>query len=69
MGVKLTSLVTVLNVKMGKVTETLDLPVQGSLDKVDGGKDAIRDNSGIVSGLYAVNQSFCQFRRDSLRIK
>lgn len=68
MGVKLTSLVTALNVKMGEVTETLDLPVEGSLDKVDGGKDTIRDDSGIVSGLYAVDQSFCQFRRDS-RIK
>lgn len=50
-GVKLTSLVTALNVKMGEVTETLDLPVEGSLDKVDGGKDTIRDDSGIVSGL------------------
>lgn len=59
MGVKLTSLVTALNVKMGEVTETLDLPVEGSLDKVDGGKDTIRDYSGIVSGLYAVDQSFC----------
>lgn len=58
-GVKLTSLVTALNVKMGEVTETLDLPVEGSLDKVDGGKDTIRDDSGIVSGLYAVDQSFC----------
>lgn len=69
MGVKLTSLVTALNVKMGEVTETLDLPVEGSLDKVDGGKDTIRDDSGIVSGLYAVDQSFCQLRRDSSRIK
>lgn len=68
-GVQFTSLVTLLNVKMGKVTETLDLPVERSLDKVDGGKNTIRDDSGIVSGFYAVSQPFCHFRRDSVSSK
>lgn len=69
MGVKFTSFITALNVKMGEVTETLDLPIERSLDKVDGGKNTIRDDSGIVSGFYAVNQPFCHFRRDSVSSK
>jgi hypothetical protein len=50
MGIKLSSLVASLDVQLGEVPETLDLPVQGSLDKVGGSDRAIGDNTSVVAG-------------------
>lgn len=53
MGVELSSLISAEDVEGGQVSETSDLDVEGSLDKVDTGDRSVRNKSGVVSLLTA----------------
>jgi hypothetical protein len=48
--VEFSSLIVVRDVDLGQITETLDLPVQGRLDKVDSGESTVGNDSGVVTG-------------------
>lgn len=53
-GVELSSVITVGDVDLGAVEESLNLDVEGGLDEVGGLDGSVRDQSGVVSGLGAV---------------
>ena len=53
MGIELSTLVAGGDVDVGEVTVTLDLPVKGGLDKVDGGEGAVGDDTSVVTCLGA----------------
>lgn len=49
-GVELSSCIARGDVKLGQISKTLDLPVQGGLDKVNGSKGSVGDDTSVVTG-------------------
>ena len=58
--VELTTLVALGDVELGEVTCTLNLPVQGSLDKVGRGDGTVGNDTGIVTGFYPSAMTFAR---------